>query len=48
MPAVARWGNLGRTTLATLANADPGLVLIVFVEVVALVLFALTPRRGIE
>ncbi len=46
MAALARWGDLGRTTFAILLQADPGLVLIVFAEIVALVLYALTPRRS--
>lgn len=38
MPVLARAGNLGRVTIATLSGASPWLVVLVFAEVVVLVL----------
>jgi hypothetical protein len=45
MPALSRVGALGRVTFADLTGADPWLVLLVFVELVALTL-ALVARVG--
>jgi hypothetical protein len=46
MPALTRTGALGRATLANLTGARPWLVLIVFGQIVALVLYGLARRRS--
>ncbi len=46
MPSLARVGALGRATAATLTHGDPDLVLLVFLELVALVLYATRPRES--
>lgn len=45
MPALTRAGALGRTTFAALAGASPWLVVLVFAELVALVLYAIGRER---
>lgn len=44
MPALTRVGALGRETIASLTGASPWLVLVVFVELVAIVLYLLARK----
>lgn len=46
MPILTRAGSLGRVTFASLLGASPWLVLMVFVEVVALVLYLIGRSRS--